>query len=404
MKPPVGADHRGVYIHFPYCRSKCPYCDFNSHVIQPDDRRYADAVIAELRSRASELSDGPVSSIYFGGGTPSLWAPHEVERVRSAVEERFGLARDAELTLEANPESLTMRRLEAYRGRGLNRFSIGVQSFDDTELAILGRTHSAGTAVRAVRSARHTGASVSLDLIYGLPDQRWASVRESLERATELEPDHISAYTLTIEPQTVLARRTRLGLFHPMPDDAQAELIERVTAYLERHGYRRYEISSYARAGHEARHNSAYWAGGAYLGLGAGAHSYLPRADGGALRRENVRSPETYVTGCLAGAPRVQFEEDLEARHVLADRLMVAMRVAWGLDPADLITHAGAPWGFGTRLVEALRQLEARGWVVQRDGRFRPTAQGFLFNDAVAMALMEVPFRDAPSPRVEPAR
>ena len=403
MKPPVGPDHRGVYVHFPYCRSKCPYCDFNSHAVPHDDRRYANAVLAELRVRGDAL-DGAISSLYFGGGTPSRWAPSEVARVRSAVDARFGLTQNAELTLEANPGSLTMERFDAYRRVGFNRFSIGVQSFDEGELAILGRDHTAEAAARAVRFARRTGASVSLDLIYGLPGQRWASVRANLDQALELRPDHVSAYTLTIEPDTVLARRTRLGLFRPMPDDAQAELIVRVTEYLERHGYRRYEISSYARPGCEARHNSAYWAGGTYLGLGAGAHSYLPRADGSAIRRENVRSPETYVRACLAGTPRAQFEENLEARRVLADRLMVAMRVAWGLDPADFIQHVGAPRGLEARLMAQLHDLEARGWVVERDGRFRPTAPGFLFNDAIAGALMDVPFHDEPVRRHEPAR
>ena len=399
----MGSDHRGVYVHFPYCRSKCPYCDFNSHAVQHDDRCYADAVLAELRVCGDALC-GPVSSLYVGGGTPSLWAPDEVERVRSAIEARFGFAEDAELTLEANPEFLTLQRLRAYRDLGFNRFSIGVQSFDDTELAVLGREHSGDAAARAVGFANRTGASVSLDLIYGLPDQGWASVRANLDRAIALRPDHVSAYTLTIEPDTVLARRTRLGLFRPMPDDAQADLIVRATEHLERHGYRRYEISSYARPGCEARHNSAYWAGGAYLGLGAGAHSYLPRADGTAVRRENVRSPAAYVRACAAGAPRVQFQEDLEARRVLADRLMVAMRVAWGLDPADFIRQAGAPRNLGERLGERLRQLQARGWVVERNGRFRPTVTGFLFNDAVAMMLMEVPFQDAPVRVAESAR
>ena len=403
----MGPEHRGVYVHFPYCISKCPYCDFNSHAIAHDGARYADAVLAELEQRRGELGAGALRSIYFGGGTPSLWPPDQVGRVRSAIESAFGLAADAEVTLEANPGTLTDTRLHAYRRLGINRFSIGVQSFDDEELALLGRKHDAHAAARGVRGARDTGASVSLDLIYGLPRQAWSKVRANLARAVDLRPDHVSAYTLTIEPDTVLARRTRLGLFRPMADDAQAELIERVTGYLEQHGYRRYEISSYATNGRESRHNCLYWVGGAYLGLGAGAHSYLPRADGSARRRENLRSPEAYIRTSLLGETGMQFQEERCVAETLADRLMVAMRLRWGVDPADFGIHgggSGSSSGLGARLVAELRRFESQGWVYEEGGRFRPTEKGFLFNDAIAGALMELPFHDELRSSIDRAR
>lgn len=395
--PPVGPRDAGIYVHFPYCAEKCPYCDFNSHVLPHDDRRYADAILAELDHRAEHLeapADG-LASVYFGGGTPSRWAPEEVGRVLAAIRARFGLAPGAEVTLEANPGTLVEGRLEGFRRSGINRFSIGCQSFDDLELRTLGRIHDAEAGRRAVRMARGTGARVSLDLIYGLPGQSAASAFRSVDEALQLEPDHVSAYTLSIEPNTVLARRTRLGLFRPMPDDEQADLIEHVSARLERAGFARYEVSSYARAGRVSIHNTLYWLGGAYLGLGAGAHSYLPHRPPGAsgprsaIRRENERSPERYLAAALGGRTEAQFEERLDPRGLVADRLMVVFRTAFGLDPGALVSETGA-WLGQDVLSGALLTLERQGLVKQAGRRVAPTARGFLFNDAIARAMLDL--------------
>jgi putative oxygen-independent coproporphyrinogen III oxidase len=386
--PPVTAGDRGLYVHFPYCAKKCPYCDFNSHAVEHDDRRYADAVLAELDARPFS-GRRRLSSIFFGGGTPSRWAPEQVGRVIDAIERKFGFEPNVEITLEANPGTVADARMFAFVAAGVNRFSIGVQSFDDAELGSLGRIHDASRAETAVRIAKKTGARVSLDLIYALPGQSWNDVRRSLERALSLETDHISAYTLTIEPDTVLGKKTARGLFVPMIDDLQADMIERVTDALAKAGYARYEISNYAQPGEESRHNSLYWVGGAYLGVGAGAHSYLPSPDlRSAIRRENVKRPEAYLASALGGETDVEFEEELALPQVIGDRLMVALRPRWGIDLGELANEARLPREALGAIDTALDDLARRGLVERAGTRVVPTARGFLMNDAIARALL----------------
>lgn len=386
--PPVEAEAASVYVHFPYCMVKCPYCDFNSHAVAHDDVAYADAILAELEQRKHQLPVPPegLASVYFGGGTPSRWDPGQVGRVIDALRRALGFRDGVELTLEANPGTVVEGRLEAFAAAGINRFSIGCQSFIDSELAELGRAHDAAAARRAVREAKSTGARVSLDLIYGLPGQDEPRARASVDTALELEPDHLSAYTLTIEPNTVLDRRTRLGLFRPMPDDDQARLIEAVTGHLARDGYARYEVSSYARAGKVSVHNTGYWLGAWYLGLGAGAHSCLPEGEG-AGRRENVRAPSKYVESALAGAVTVPQFEQRDRVGLATDRLMVVFRTAFGLDVEAFFRTC--PELDRAPVLAACQDLEARGFIEARDGRFRPTHRGFLFNDAVAVRMLE---------------
>jgi oxygen-independent coproporphyrinogen-3 oxidase len=390
-----------VYVHFPYCAVKCPYCDFNSHVVSHDDVRYADALLRELETRGADLAAPPggLASIYFGGGTPSRWDPGQVARVVRALEGRYGLAEGAEVTLEANPGTVAEGRLEAFRAAGVNRFSIGCQSFDDDELRSLGRIHSAEASVRAARMAKATGARISLDLIYGLPGQTEARALASVDAALALEPDHLSAYTLTIEPETVLARRVRLGLFKPMPDDEQAARIERVSAHLAEAGFDRYEVSSYAREGRVSVHNTLYWLGGAYLGLGAGAHGYLPGPGlERAVRRENVKIPERYVETALAGRTEARFEEQLERAQVVSDRLMVVFRTAFGLDVDALDAELGGRLERAT-LLPLLETLHRQGFLVRAGARWRPTTRGFLFNDAIARAMVHAGGLVAPEGR-----
>ena len=390
-RPPVQASDGMVYVHFPYCGSKCPYCDFNSHVVAHDDVAYADAVLAELEARGAALRPPPggLSSIYLGGGTPSLWAPSQVGRVLSALKARFGLRPGAELTLEANPESAQPERLAAFRAAGVNRFSIGCQSFDEAELAALGREHDARASQEAVRAAIATGARVSLDLIYGLPGQSTEAARRSVDRALALSPDHLSAYALTVEPDTLLERRVRLGRFRPMPDDEQARLIEAVSAHLAGAGFVRYEVSSYARQGRVSLHNTGYWQGAAYLGLGAGAHSYLP-APGlvRAERRENVRSPARYVDTALAGDVEASWTEVLDAARIAGDRLMIAFRSRFGLDVGDFVEELSGAVD-PAPLEAATARLVREGLLERVGARLRPTARGWLFNDVVARAMMD---------------
>jgi putative oxygen-independent coproporphyrinogen III oxidase len=387
--PHVSSLDRGVYVHFPYCEKKCPYCDFNSHTVAYDDAAYADAVLTELQARAESFGSGKLRSIFFGGGTPSLWDPKQVGRVIREIDAAFGLDDEVEITLEANPGTVVADRFLAFADEGVNRFSIGVQSFIDSELEALGRIHGAAQAERAVRGAIASGARVSLDLMYAQPGQTWDDVRTSIERAIELDPGHISAYTLTVEPDTALGRRARLGLFTPMEDDLQADFIEQVTEALKGAGYGRYEISNYAKPGLEAVHNSLYWTGGPYLGLGAGAHGYLPEPNlQGALRYENVKAPHAYLQAGLNCDFGPRFSETLDKKSLLADRLWVGLRPAWGVDLAELDAEADMGGRLVTALTPTLETLQRQG-LVNLDGRWRSTPKGFLFADAIARALLK---------------
>ncbi|HJL41451.1 MAG TPA: radical SAM family heme chaperone HemW [Myxococcales bacterium LLY-WYZ-16_1] len=379
--PPVAPTDGAVYVHFPYCASKCPYCDFNSHVLDHDDDAFADAVCAELGARApafdTALNGQPVRSIFFGGGTPSRWAPHAVARVIQALRARWGGGEDLEITLEANPGSVDAARFDAFRAAGVNRFSIGCQSFDDRELAWLERRHDAATGREAVRRAVATGARVSLDLMYALPGQRPDDVRRSLDVALELGTEHVSAYALTVEPDTVLLRRAQQGRFHPVPDDEVAQHYEAVTTHLEEAGLLRYEVSNYARPGAECRHNLIYWLGGSYLGLGPGAHSFVTGPAGG-LRREAIKAPAAYLHHAARGEFPARFEEARDGAGCRIDRLVVAFRTRWGLPETEL-----------RDLTAAVDRLERDQLVQRLHGRVRPTARGYRFADRVALALME---------------
>ena len=384
---PINDKDAGIYIHFPYCDHKCPYCDFNSHVQSHDDDGYAKTILEELdiQKEFLHVPNKGLTSIYFGGGTPSLWSPKAVGHVISTINRYWKFSDNIEITLEANPGTTSYERFQGYVDHGVNRFSIGCQSFDDNELQGLGRIHNAEQSIKAVQDAQKTQAAVSLDLIYGLPGQSKQQAHDSILKAVQLGPDHISAYTLTIEPNTIFGRKTRLGLFKPMPDDSQAALIESVSQTLDSHGYKRYEISNYARNNAIARHNTLYWVGAAYLGLGAGAHSYLPSPDLlTGIRKENERLPSRYNATAL---PR--FEERLDHAQIVADRLMVALRVAFAFDPLDFCQRVFKP-ELANALTASLMQLVHRGFLIESKGKFLLTAQGFLFNDEIARELMHI--------------
>src|SRR3990170_5784166 len=268
-----------LYIHIPFCTLKCAYCDFNSYAgLKELVRPYVDALIAEITLWAEFARGRPVATVFFGGGTPSLLPLPEVERVTSALRERFELQAGAEVTLEANPGTVDLAYLRSLLALGVNRLSLGVQSFHDDELAALDRIHSAAEAKEAYRWALEAGFHrLNLDLIYGLPEQPMARWQATLEQAIELGPDHLSLYALTVEEGTKLAYDIDHGRL-PGPDpDAQAAMYEWSLERLARAGYQQYEISNWSRPGQECRHNLTYWRNGEWLGLGAGAHSHWGR-------------------------------------------------------------------------------------------------------------------------------
>ncbi|HUS82470.1 MAG TPA: radical SAM family heme chaperone HemW, partial [Dehalococcoidia bacterium] len=287
-----------LYVHVPFCRSKCAYCDFNSYARQERLMpAYVDALLREATFWEGSGAVGNVETVYFGGGTPSLLPIAEATRLMDGLRRLFDVAGDAEVTLEANPESVDDAHMETLRKMGVNRLSLGVQSFDDGELRFLGRIHDAARAEEAYRAARKAGFdSVSIDLIFGLPEQTVTRWRNSLEQAVALEPDHLSLYALTLEEGTPLSRRIAEGEC-PEPDaDAQADMYAWSSARLAKAGYEQYEISNWAKAGHRCRHNLTYWHSEPYLGLGAGAHSYID-----SYRLANQRLPARYIEAVSTG-------------------------------------------------------------------------------------------------------
>jgi len=366
----------GVYIHFPWCRSLCSYCDFPVVIAreghEPPHEIYRDEILAELDSRAPAFAGRRLVSIYLGGGTPSLWRPDAIGAVLAQVAARFDARLGGlEVTIEANPTDCTVERMAAWRAAGIERVSIGVQSVESGELVTLGRDHRMGDGAAAVERALAAGfRSVSADLILGTPGGHNRSV--AAMAATPVP--HLSVYELTIEPRTALGRATARGAFTPSDDDALAAAYLATDATLAAAGFEHYEVSSYARAGHRAVHNSLYWRGAEYLGLGVGAASFRREPDGGAVRETNVRQAPRYLRGERTGEVTTSPPDELAI-----DLLWLGLRTRDGVAAAD-IAAAGRDAVVQSLIEEGL--CEAGG------DRIRPTLRGFLYNDRIARRLV----------------
>ena len=330
----------GVYIHYPYCLSKCPYCDFASRAeaVIPQER-YTGAVLAELRARAPQFEGREAVSIFFGGGTPSLWEPALFARVLREVQSLWPVRAGAEITLEANPGTTDEARFAAFRSYGVNRLSIGVQSFESAQLVALGRKHSGGDAVRAYQTARRAGfANLSLDLIHGGEGQTAEKAARDAATAVALGPEHISCYALTLvglAEEVPMARAVKRGELQLPGDEEVEEMGGAVRAALGAGGYQRYEISNYARPGYEAVHNSLYWRGIEYVAAGCGACGFS-REGRGARRYANDRSPERYMERVAACGLGEASAEEVTAEEHLRERIFTGLRLSQGLDLAEL--------------------------------------------------------------------
>jgi oxygen-independent coproporphyrinogen-3 oxidase len=387
----------GVYVHFPWCLAKCPYCDFVSYSgtrgeIPHGD--YADAVIKEADARAASVRGRHVASIFFGGGTPSLWDPRGLGRVAAHLRRIFVCAPDLEVTVECNPTSIDEDRARALLDAGVNRLSIGVQSLDDGRLRFLGRLHDAEGGRRAIRGVRKAGVErVSADLIFGMPAQSVDDARSEAVALRDVGLEHLSCYQLTIEPGTrfgELARRGRL----PLAEDGQvAESFLAIDEALTSRGLRHYEVSNYARPGHEARHNLGYWRGHEYLGLGCAAVGFV-REDNGAARGRRYRNetkPARYVEMMRSDAegPTMDVQgasELLDAAALLRERIMLGLRVDEGVD-VEAAAHALATPGWTPQRVRAAAWLQERGRIVREGGRVRIPAAAWLWTDDTAARL-----------------
>jgi oxygen-independent coproporphyrinogen-3 oxidase len=362
-----------LYVHLPFCKHKCGYCDFNAYAgmdrLMPD---YVRALELELAAAREQHSFARLETVYFGGGTPSLLPADLMAQVLRFVRSTFDVAADAEVTLEANPASTDAQKVEAWLDGGVNRLSLGVQGFEPRALAVLERKTDAAQATRAFELARSMGMpNVSIDLIYAVPFQDRASWLETLRRGIDLGPDHISTYCLTFEEGTLLWRRRAEGRVPEVDPDLQWDQLDAACAELEAAGFARYEVSNWARPGFESRHNHAYWRCRPVYGAGAGAHSYA--TDGSAARRWwNIARPRAYIA---APPPPVADGEELPTRKAMGEALMLGLRTAEGMMPPD---------GFDRELAELL----GAGLIERRNGRVLPTRRGMDLHNQIALVVL----------------
>lgn len=375
-----------LYVHLPWCLRKCPYCDFNSYRAgaAPPRREYLGALIADLGAEASRAPNRALESVFIGGGTPSLFEPGEIARLLDAVAARFPLARDAEITLEANPGTVERGAFSGYLDAGVNRLSIGAQSFDPRALSALGRLHGPEDTRRAVAEARAAGCeNLNLDLMYALPEQDAEAALADVEAAVALAPEHLSYYQLTLEPGTRFHLRPP-----PLPAEHDIEAIERrCHRRLAEAGYGRYEVSAWARAGRRCRHNLNYWRFGDYLAVGAGAHGKLTDEAGRVWRYEKPRAPQAYIAQfSVPGAARPSPARCVDEDDLAFEYLLNALRLTDGFSEGEFEARTGLPAaGLRARLAPAATE----GLLREADGgRWRPTPLGYRFlNDLQARFL-----------------
>ena len=381
-----------LYVHLPWCVRKCPYCDFNSHEFKPSDgigtppfAAYVDALLADLDFDLPLVRGRTVQTVFFGGGTPSLFPAEAIDALLQAASSRLRFALNPEITLETNPGTAEYGRFEGYRAAGVNRLSFGIQSFDDGSLQRLGRIHDSREAETAVKLAQDAGFdNINLDLMYALPGQSQAMAEHDVERAIALSPAHISHYQLTLEPNTVFAAQPPSEL----PDhDAAWDMQERCQALLADAGYAQYEISAYARPGYQCAHNLNYWHFGDYLGIGAGAHGKLTlRAEQAILRRWKVKHPAQFLAQAGTAAA-IGGEERIEASRRPFDYMLNALRLVEGFGLAEFETTTGLD---RSAIAARLGFAQGRGWLAIDDGRVVPTEFGRRFsNDVIALFLAD---------------
>ena len=368
-------DSLALYVHWPFCVSKCPYCDFNSHVRdEVDQAAWRDALLADLAHEARRLPGRRLASIFFGGGTPSLMEPATAEAIIAAARDHWAADEDIEITLEANPSSVEAARFADLAAAGVNRVSLGLQSLDDSALAFLGRAHSVAEGIAALETAQHHFGRVSFDLIYALPGQTLDDWQAMLDRALGFGTGHLSLYQLTIEPGTRFATMVAKREFEPLDADASAELFELTQERSESAGIPAYEISNHAKPGEESRHNLAYWRYSDYAGVGPGAHG---RRSG--MRTVRHKKPENFLAAVARNGHGLAEEERLSPREAAHEALVMGLRLAEGIDTAQLADRLGA------ELAEerAIARLTAHGLVQRRGTRLTVSPRGRLLLDSI---------------------
>ena len=377
------AEKLGIYVHIPFCRSKCDYCDFYS-LAGREDRMddYLKALIAHMKETGPLTRGCQVDTVYFGGGTPSYFGEKRLRELLRTIAKRFDLAKDAEITVECNPDSVNLKMLQTLRKAGANRISLGVQSAHPCELSNLHRPHDFAQvkeAVKAIRAAKFK--NLSLDLIYGLPGQDMAGWQDTVEQVLALEPEHLSCYGLKVEPGTPLDDRVIRGEKLP-DDDEQADMYLWMVQRLGEAGYKQYEISNFARAGFQSRHNLKYWMGRPYIGFGPGAHS-----DFGGRRYSFVRDLERYITGVLGGGAVIDESELIPQRERGSEYLMLRLRTTRGIEEWEYRREFFMNFD---PIEQKLEEYERRGWAERHDRRWNLTAKGFLVSNQLIGELLSI--------------
>ena len=383
-----------LYVHLPWCVRKCPYCDFNSHALRGElpQAGYAAALLRDLDQDLPRAGDRAVHTVFFGGGTPSLFSPETLAGILEGVCRRLVLKPDAEITLEVNPGTVERGRFAEYRAAGITRLSIGIQSFNARHLQVLGRIHSVAEALRAAEEAHAAGlANFNLDLMYGLPEQNPAEAQADVEQAIALRPAHVSHYQLTLEPNT---------LFHAHPpvlpdEDSIWDMQQRCQARLAEHGYAQYEISAYARAGRQCRHNLNYWRYGDYLGIGAGAHAKLSEAGAGRIvRLWKVKSPTAYLDS--AGTPDgIGGADEVIGDERVFEFMLNRLRLVEGFNATDFETATGLPF---SQLLPVLESIQTRGLMEVTDSQWKPSPLGYSHLNALQAEFLPSPAGSAAKP------
>ena len=371
----------GIYVHIPFCASKCAYCDFYSRAgCEGDMPRYQQALLTHIRECMPRVAPAYIDTVYFGGGTPSYYGARRLAKILGEIKSSGRLMRTAEITVEANPDSVTRADLKILRRAGVNRLSIGMQSANNDILKMIGRRHSFKQVELAMRNARMEGFdNVSLDLIYGLPSQSAEDWAESLAKALELHPEHLSCYGLKLEPGTPMYELKDSPLIPD--DDLQADMYLATVETLARYNYKQYEISNFCIPGYESRHNFKYWRLGDYLGFGPGAHSCV-----GSTRYSYVRDLEGYINGVLHSGDMIDEYEQIGEFERGSEYLMLGLRTAWGITKEEYQAIYNNYFG---EIQNTLEQFQRDGWMVQEKGRWHFTPEGFLVSNQLIGKILE---------------
>ncbi|HIA21632.1 MAG TPA: coproporphyrinogen III oxidase [Alphaproteobacteria bacterium] len=382
-----GNDSLALYFHWPFCLSKCPYCDFNSHVASDvDDAEWRNALLTETKRIAPQLRTRRISSIFFGGGTPSLMAPETVSAILDLVACHWTIDNQAEITLEANPTSSDVGRFRDFRQAGINRLSLGIQALDDTALRFLGRGHNSKEAISAALIAQTVFQRTSVDLIYGRPQQSVKAWCLELEQALELVSDHISLYQLTVEKGTAFYDAHRLGKFTLPQDERALSLFEATQELLDEAGLPAYEISNHAKAGGESKHNLAYWRYQDYVGIGPGAHSRI-MIDSQIHALEQIRAPARWLNATIRRNSGSLRDESLTRAQCIREMIMMGLRLRGGIDRKWFMRRLGVDLNNALDL-PAVQRMENAGLIVNDAASLRLSARGRTLLDTVLATLL----------------